>query len=201
MSHTSSKTWVAPEMAERERFQTVVQNLERMNLIPKSPFVPRNMTEWVDHRVAFQAIMTAEEKEKLGNRQAELEANNGKKIKILPPFGGKHFKAGQSSVLALPTIWSPWSQPTEDHPEALWPSKDEMKEEGDERNTSGYGRFLALPRDPGNDTVVWKQKNIIKAFPIDVVWELPTAEEEIPPESDARMEDLVGEKLLRELDK
>lgn len=201
MSHTNSKTWVAPKMAEQEKFALVMENLTRMEFIPRSPFVPTNLSEWLAHRVAFAEDTRREEMKKLANREATHGSGLGMgRVRIGPAFGGRQFGGNRSPVLALESTWSPWYQPTETYPQALWPSAEEMKEEGDERNTSGFGRFPALPRVPGNETVVWKQKNLITPFAFDRVWELPTLEKEKAIEDELAMEALIGESLLKKLD-
>ena len=96
--------------------------------------------------------------------------------------------------------------PEEERPEAPWPSYEEMKEEGNERNTSQYRRFLALPREPCNDTVNWKQRKAIPMLPFDEVWKLPSRDTyhdqravTSPPEM-KKMESMVGQDLLSEID-
>lgn len=187
-------------MAEQEKFATVMDNLTRMELIPRSPFVPRTMNEWLAHRVAFGEDMKEIEMRKLADREAAAEACQGTpRVRIDPPFAGKKFYDNRGPVCSEQTIWSPWYQPTEDHPQAMWPSHEEMKEEGDERNTSGFGRFPALPRVPGNETVVWKQKNVVMAYPFDKVWKLPTIEPEEQFDDEHIMEQLIGSDLLNHL--
>lgn len=201
MTYTYSKTWVAPEMAEKERYAIVKANLERMNLVPRSPFLPRTLAQWIEHRVEWSAMVAAKERRKLRLMKENYEDENGKpRPKIFPAFGGKRFNDNRSAVLALPTIWCPWAESTYEHPRAPWPSQEEMKEEGDERNSSIFRRFPALPRVPGNETVVYKQKNLIVSYPMDKVWELPTLEAEIPPEDDERMEELLGIEMMKLLD-
>lgn len=202
VTHTNSKSWVAPKMAEQEKFAVVHENLTRMEFIPRSPFVPRTMNEWLAHRVAFGEDIRRAEVKKLADREAAYESGLGSgRVRIGPAFGGKQFHDNRSPVLSMETIWTPWYHPTEEHPQANWPSPEEMKEEGDERNTSGFGRFPALPRVPGNETVVWKQKNVITAYPFDKVWELPKLETETeePMDDELAMEELIGEDLLEHL--
>ncbi len=139
---------------------------------------------------------------KAANLQAERKANikAGLVHGIGPAFGGKIFDWSRGAVLSQKTIWSVWYQPPEDYPSAPWPSMEEMKEEGDERNTSGYKRFPALPRVPGNETVVWKQKAMIDPYPLDQVWELPTAESIKTPCVDETASELLGHDLLKAID-
>lgn len=188
-------------MVEQEKYATVMENLSRTEFIPRSPFVPTNMSEWLAHRVAFAEDTRRQEMRKLVNREASNGSGAGTgRVRIGPAFGGKQFRDNRTPVLAIRSIWTPWYQPTEEHPQAPWPSPEEMKEEGDERNTSGFGRFPALPRVPGNETVAWKQKNMITPFPFDKVWELPKLEKEKEEEDTAAMEALIGESLLKKLD-
>lgn len=208
MSHTNSKTWVAPKMAEQERFEEVYENLNKMDFIHRSPFVPKNMNEWLAHRVAFAEDARVEEMRKLSDKQAASESGSNKeKVRILPPFKGKQFRDNRSSVLSMPSIWTPTYEPSEESPQAPWPTFDEMREEGDERNTSGFGRFPALPRVPGNETVAWKQKNVIKAFPLDKVWAVPKLEPEQPEEEgelggeELTEEELLGKDLVEHLNR
>ena len=46
----SARVWVSPYIAEYERWMVVKANLKTMELIPRSPFVPRNFPEWLTHR-------------------------------------------------------------------------------------------------------------------------------------------------------
>ena len=124
-------------------------------------------------------------------------------VKIEQAMEGKDYHDGRGTVLAHPSVWSPWYQPTEERPEALWPCLEEMKEEGDERHTSAFGRFPALPRVPGNPTVVWKVKPVIPALPFDEVWKVPSkdtwaelyAQEPHDPE-EGYIKELIGQSLL-----
>ena len=200
MSYTSSKTWVAPKMAEQEKFDITRTNLERMEFIPRSPFVPRTMDEWLAHRIAFAEDAKQDELKRLSDKQAASgPAIIGGRVRVLLPFCGKHFRDNRSAVLALKSTWTPWYEPTELYPQAPWPSLEEMKEEGDERNTSGFGRFPALPRVPGNETVVWKQKNVIVPYPFDGVWKLPKIETGRPTYNEVIMNEWIGDEMTKAL--
>lgn len=183
-------------MAEQEKFDITRTNLERMEFIPRSPFVPKTMDEWLAHRIAFAEDAKQDELKRLSDKQAASgSTSTGAKVRLLPAFGGKRFGDNRSAVLALPSTWSPWYESSDTNPQAPWPSPEEMKEEGDERNTSGFGRFPALPRVPGNETVVWKQKNVIVPYPFDGVWKLPKIETGQPTYDESVMTELIGEKL------
>lgn len=185
-------------MAEQEKFDITRTNLERMEFIPRSPFVPKTMEEWLAHRIAFAEDAKQDELKRLSDKQAVSgPTSTGGRIRVLLPFGGKRFRDNRSTVLALLSIWTSWYEPTETNPQAPWPSPEEMKEEGDERNTSGFGRFPALPRVPGNETVVWKQKNLIVPYPFDGVWKLPRIETGQPTYDEATMNELIGDEMAK----
>ena len=78
-----------------------------------------------------------------------------------------------------------------------------MKEEGDERNTSGFGRFPALPRVTENSTVNYKHQRVLIPTGLDEVWPppIPSAYQVPTEELDddyARM--LLGKDLAGALD-
>ncbi|KAL9101053.1 MAG: hypothetical protein Q9163_003645 [Psora crenata] len=206
--HTNSRTWINPRMAEHERWLDVEKNLKRMELIPRSPFVPHTFEEWLFFRSGRVEDERGTQARKLAYRRASsVYVQSGTApVKIRRTLGGRRFGDGRSTVLCIPTMWSPWYTPTETRPQALWPCAEEMKEEGDERNTSKFGRFLGLPRVPGNETVVWKQKNYLPPLPFDEVWRRPSARtfEDIRrrTENDVieNMAELLGMNLMDALD-
>lgn len=46
----AARVWVSPQIAEWERWMVVKANLKTMELIPRSPYVPRTFSEWLTHR-------------------------------------------------------------------------------------------------------------------------------------------------------
>lgn len=48
-------------MVEQEKFEATRVNLAMMELIPRSPFVPTTMDEWLAHRIAFAEDAKQEE--------------------------------------------------------------------------------------------------------------------------------------------
>lgn len=197
-------------MAENEKWLQIHENLKRMELNQRSPCVPHTFNEWMAHRRGIVEDCKADQARKLADLRASsvnyLRERGSRRIKIGHAFGGKRFNDGRSAVLAMPTIWCSWYQPMEERPQAPWPCPEEMKEEGDERKTSGFRRFPGLPRLPGNETVVWKQKALLHALPFDEMWKLPTAESVAaaafrdPEENIERMEELIGRVLLDAID-
>lgn len=165
--------------------------------------VPTTFNEWTDHRLEYANDRTKEAKRKLARmehqyltpRHNDLPPAGPTAPITVSPFGGKKFRDGFSALLCMATIWTIWKpckerqtwlwsreerpseeQSKEERPEAMWPTEEEMREEGNERMTSGFRRFPALPRVPGNPTVNWKQKKALAQLPFDEVWKLPSAE-------------------------
>ena len=235
-THTNSRTWVNPRTHLQARWTEVYKNLKDMSIIkevvnPQAPTsatgsfcVPKTFHDWLDHRLEIANDSAREARHRLSILQKHLRARRHPDLPpagetapiITPPFGGRIFGDGRGSTLAWPTIWSPWRQqrPTalprqtseEGRPEALWPCEEEMREEGNERMTSGFRRFLGLPRIPGNDTVNWKQLKVLPMLPFDEVWKLPTAQTwrdqraTVSPSDTERMEAFIGNDLLSALE-
>ncbi|KAL8707040.1 MAG: hypothetical protein Q9225_007861 [Loekoesia sp. 1 TL-2023] len=198
-SYTNSRTWVSPRIREREEWKRVNEGLHAMNLNhpDHSPFVPKSFDEYLQHKADF-----------LNDRKKEMQAKYGAVAvgtkRVGPALGGIYpgdGGDGRGAALAEETMWCPWDVSTEEHPQAPWPCEEEMREEGDERHTSQFGRFLALPRNPGNETVSYKHRSPIKQRHMDRVWEVQYPDD-IPEDFEQEeMEFRVGESLMRELDR
>ena len=52
----AARVWVSPQIAEYERWMTVKANLKIIELIPRSPYVPRTFSEWLTHRAEMTDI-------------------------------------------------------------------------------------------------------------------------------------------------
>lgn len=92
-------------------------------------------------------------------------------------FDGKEFDTNHGPVLSLETIFCPaWHKGKENT--APWPSKSEMKYEGDDRISTDrlHGRFPGAPRVEGNETVNWQHRLVIAQFPFDeLYYPIPSA--------------------------
>ncbi|KAL6717377.1 hypothetical protein ACLMJK_005292 [Lecanora helva] len=184
--------------------------------------VPRTFSEWVEHRTelgndkakaARQRLRDVREHQTKPRHRDLPPAGETAPVTIMP-YKGKQWKDGRSSMLCLETIWTNWLPRIkrdeellyEERSQALWPCAEEMKEEGNERNTSQYRRFLALPRVPGNPTVNWKQKKILPMLPFDEVWKRPSKQTYldqravISPREREYMELVLGQNLLDAID-
>ena len=233
-THSNSRTWVHPRTRQQAMWAEVYRNLKDMSIIKEgqeSPSgaivivgggsfcVPRTFNDWVEHRKEFANDRAMEARRSL--HAARAHKTTPRHVDLPPageiapitimPFVGKRFRDGRASVLGECTVWTHWrneghGSPGKEREEAPWPSSEEMQEEGNERNTSQFRRFLALPRVPGNHTVNWKQKPVIPMLPFDEVWRLPTKDTydeqravTSPPEM-MRMESMVGQDLLMAID-
>ncbi|KAL8666427.1 MAG: hypothetical protein Q9202_001450 [Teloschistes flavicans] len=194
-SHTNSRTWVSHNIRTRDEWKRINSGIHSLNLnhTDHSPFIPKSFDEFLQHKADY-----------LGDRKRDMQARCNTAVSgdrsIDPAFGGNLFKDGRGAVLAFETIWCLWDEPTVKHPQAPWPHKEEMREEGDERHTSQFGRFMALPRNPGNETVAYKQRSPVKQHYHDRVWDIPDPDEMGESFDEREMETLVGDSLLGEID-
>ena len=211
-SHTNSRTWSrSNDLAEEEdRWRRVKDSLGKMNLL-RSSVVPKTLKDWLAHQCDRTEAKREREQRKLKevntSRRDDGLPPPSRPVKIGPGFRGKTFEhKNYSSVLVCPSVWARMYEPPAERPDPPWPCVEEMKEEGDERNTSGFRRFPALPRVPGNDTVQYKLKAIQDFLPFDTIWKLPTREsveaanEKTSPEEFEKMEGYLGRSLLDALD-
>ncbi len=165
-AHSQSKTWKSSDTKEKDQYARLSTLLH--HFVPESPFVPRSYAVWVQHR----ALMNALEMDNMKMNIAIKQSRNtvAAKIAIKAVLDGKTFNDNRSTVLSHETIWAPWSSPTVQHPEAFWPDRTEFQYEGDDRAKSDVGRFLPLPRKPGNETVNWKAREQLQPYrPLDDV--------------------------------
>lgn len=209
-SHTNSRTWTNKLVVEKERWQRVEDSLGRMNLL-RSSVVPKTLKDWLAHQRGRTDAKREREQRKLDDMNRSLRdprlPSAGRPVKIGPAFRGRAFEhKNYCSVLVFPSVWARMYEPPAERLDPLWPCTEEMKEEGDERNTSGFRRFPALPRVPGNDTVQYKLKAIQPFLPFDAIWELPTKQsveatnKKPSPEETGKMEAYLGRSLLDALD-
>ena len=209
------------------------KNLKDMSIIkeavnPQTPFsatgsfcVPRTFYDWLDLRSEFandrarearQALYMLQEHQHVRRHPDLPPAGETAPITILP-YGGKLFGDTKAPTLAVPTVWHRWQPealrrtvPDDERPVPPWPCEEEMREEGNERMTSGFRRFPALPRVPGNNTVNWKQKKMLPMLPFDEIWHQPTKETHVyqkailAPIDRIRMERKIGGDLMAALD-
>lgn len=180
VTHSNSRTWTRVALTEKEKWFQLKKNLMNMRFLPSdldhpftlklkrmgiyippepsSPFVPRTFSEYLGHRAAVEAAKA----KRAAFLEEQMNLNKIRKTKGQPriesKFESRNFRDSRSTVLCLPTIWSQWYVPPADQPQAPWPSNEEMDEEGNQRNSSRFGRCLALPRVPANDTVAWKRR-------------------------------------------
>ena len=191
---------------EKERWQRVEESLGKMNLL-RSSVVPKTLKDWLAHQRGRADVKKEREQRKLNEKKQSLRdprlPSQDRPVKIGPAFRGRAFEhKNYGSVLVQQSVWASMYDPPAERLDPLWPCAEEMKEEGDERNTSGYRRFPALPRVPGNNTVQYKLRAIQPFLPFDAVWELPTkksveaANEKYSLEDTEKMEGYLGKSLL-----
>lgn len=88
-----------------------------------------------------------------------------------PPFHNliPSLPDNRSTVLSLPTIFTPNYALARTSPLAPWPDLNEQRYEGDERIATEliHGRFLPHPRVGGNYTVNWQHRSMIPQYQLE----------------------------------
>ena len=138
----------------------------------RAPWVPKSFDQFSAHSRELKYLLSQErdDRQLVKDRDAKmLEKIGGRPVGT---WHGYNERDGALGVLGDPTIWgSNWTSESVmslmEPPGAGWPSKKEYEEEGDERHTSGFGRFLPPPRVIANDTVNWKQCPFLPAYQMD----------------------------------
>ncbi|KAH0559632.1 hypothetical protein GP486_003855 [Trichoglossum hirsutum] len=156
----ASHQWLSAKELEIDKFLSAKMAIKK--IAPQSPFVPPTLHEWLTHRLELLEDRKQSALVKLSRISQENLPGKCERA-----FGGKSFSDNRSAVLALETIWIPWTSP--DRPVAPWPTIGEYKWEGDARARSGFRRFPPIPRAVGNDTVVWHQKPAADVYEFDRV--------------------------------
>lgn len=162
----TSRQWVSPETLELQRLHR-----GRMQVCRFSPFLAADFNlaahkkEWqaAKERLAFRNL--SYHMRVIEQRQAEQQrAFPLPPPALRPAFDGKEWSTNHSAVLSFPTVFSTtyWKGRA---PETIsdWPTKSEMKYEGDDRISTDrlHARFPPAPRVQGNGTVNWQQRTII----------------------------------------
>lgn len=180
-SWSQSKRWVSQETRERTAFQKLMHNLHYMGA-DKSPFIPSTPAELTEFKIAqadrksksMAETLRRMEERRHRRRKAQEEGDSGDDDKP-ELFGGRKMPDHLSPFFAQESCFN------EDPPSqgsklvADWPSRGELKEEGD-RRAAHYGRYFPLPRlnvvanrileeesgSPYNDdgTISWEKKAV-----------------------------------------
>jgi hypothetical protein len=174
--YPSSKSWISPKIKQNAQRQRL--NMARRKVCPRSPFWSADF-DLEQHRKEWEAGRTRLHKQRLkqnlGGAEPRLKSSDTR-FPVPPtircePFNGKDFDGHYSPVLCMETIFCPQFEQGEKGKKniAPWPSKSEMKYEGDDRISTDqiHGRVLAAPRVEGNETVNWQMRGIIGQYSMD----------------------------------
>ncbi len=180
-----SRTWVNPSLQANQERQNL--NQSRRRICKNSPFwsldfdLAQHRRDWAagkEREARYKEMCALALLEHLNI--AELSATASTSHNLPLPFDGKKFDTPHSNVLSRPTIFCPqWEtgKAEDKHDIADWPSKSEMKYEGDDRIATDrlHGRFPGAPRMQGNETVNWQHKQIVEQWAFDdFLFPLPT---------------------------
>jgi hypothetical protein len=179
---SQSKSWTAPHVLRDQSNKRL--NRARSKLCPASFAWPQNF-DLAKHQAELSADQLDKEKKQLQQRIASAQAKSVRDKDLAArgfpppsapsidaPFRGREFTNTPllSPVLSLPTVFNPTFPSGKGHLHpAPWPCKEEMDHEGNARiaKVRQYQRCLPPPRVPGNETVKWSEKMVIKQFALD----------------------------------
>jgi hypothetical protein len=158
------------EVRQGALWKRVESNLKRMRF-DRSPFVPSTFEEYKAH---FQGLQTERvlkemyhpEREKL--QPVVLDMDLVRHCGLEQHIDPEQVALRRKNLCDLTVFAKDW-KPTVDHPQAPWPCAQEFKEEGDERHTSGFGRYLPVPRAPVYGRINWKQNEYLEPYEMDKI--------------------------------
>jgi hypothetical protein len=199
VSYGNSKKWIAPKIQEKQRHDRL--NLARNKICKDSPFWTLNFdieTHKREFSILLQTLTRLQETAPSSPPQTppSIVSDMTTSSTITSPtftsstivssatfrsaFSGKThegpgFISNLSPVLSLPTVFTPnfkLGKPCI----APWPSRSEMKYEGDDRIATDklHGRFPGAPRVEGNETVNWQHRNVIEQYGLENYHQVPS---------------------------
>lgn len=222
MSYGNSRKWIAPGVREKQKHDKL--NFARGKICANSPFWHRDF-DLENHKREFNALLQARFNQSTHPASPETPSHShglsgtstaGPVTPSRSAFSGKklngsEFTTNHSPVLAFPTVFTPQFKLGKPFV-APWPSKSEMKYEGDDRIATDklHGRFLGHPRVEGNETVNWQHRNVIPQYHFDNFHTIPSVDDifvkthSIPELQEEATEEeakaMLGEELFELLD-
>ena len=171
------KSWTIAKVLKMARrvdkaFSYMKKHAESMRF-ERTGLIPVCKEDYTSLKTWYKKQADEYKEKKMQQNVHDLEIAKEQNRELARVFGGKTIGDGNVGILGLPTVWARNWNPTDAHPLAPWPSPREFREEGDERYTSNYGRYMPIPRVPGNPTVVYKQKSWNPVEPLDMVMPVP----------------------------
>jgi hypothetical protein len=180
----ASQTWKSEQAREREQFERK-KNLIK-HIAPEQfrdaakptnkpcEIVPRNYNEWVQHQADVKRMEIEEMNKTIKIKEDRKNAGSHARLPIKSAFGinGKQLKAKNlSTVLAQPTVFTPFYEATDIRPQAQWPCHAELHWDGDSRENCNAktrcGRFLPALRDPRDENVMYSERRQLAQLPLD----------------------------------
>lgn len=169
---TTPQTPTAIGRKNDRQFSRVKKLAEKMRL-ERTGLLPDRSEEFMSLQFWYKDYVNEYRQTKMAQNDLDMGIAKQQNREFARVYGGKTIGDCNTAILGLKTVWARGWTATDSHPEAPWPTYREFREEGDERHTSNYGRFLPIPRVPGNKTVVYKQKSFVPVELLDVVMPVP----------------------------
>lgn len=171
-NHNARRHLETVEQRQQHLWELVHANLQRKRF-DRSPFVPTKFEEYQSHMRAMALLLK------------HLRTGSDPYVKPIRLDLGLVEFCGlgglvtaealheRTEALGQVTVFAPTYRPTAARPEPPWPTEQELREEGDERHTSGYSRFLPIPRRPAEGRSIWKYQQYMAPLEMDQVRPVP----------------------------
>lgn len=175
---STSSTWTSRTKREQDQFRRIQTSTrhffgDKRHLAP----VPQTFPDWLRFREEVKLDTARRERRAIASRTLQSTS------KLLAPFRGKTYADARGAILAHPTIWCPAysANPSKfgGFAATVWPSRKELRYEGEDRAfspTGDFRRFMPLVRDwcPGDDLGMFdKVRPLAPVSDFDVVWKTP----------------------------
>nr|OQO26041.1 hypothetical protein B0A51_06898 [Rachicladosporium sp. CCFEE 5018] len=179
LTYGNSRKWINPAVLDKKKDTSLTS--AKIKICRNSPFFPSTAQELIRHQIEYATLLAA-------HRLAKIRQAISPPV-IRLPFSGiltedstcslDTLPSAYSTVLSIHTLFTPAYTSTL-QPLAPWPSRSELKYEGDDRIATDalHRRFLPLPRMPGNETVNWQHRNVLPQYAFEDFY-LEIREEEV----------------------
>jgi hypothetical protein len=154
----NSSTWQSQGNSEFQKLRRL-HNLASHVGVSNSPFLPKTVQEYGAHQVLYHQDRINEERKRTKNREAEkktikeltaglkgeVKERERTRFKVQKLIGGHELENGDNltAVLCKKSIWVAGAEESS----VVWPSREELKWEGETQARQGLWRKLPLPKE------------------------------------------------------
>lgn len=181
--YTQSQTWKSERAKDREQFERKKNLVKRIApeqfRNPARPtrgpceIVPHSYEEWVQHQSEIKQMEIEIMKRNISIKEQRINSGPDARKPLKSSFdpSNEKFQDGRAAVLSQPTVWSHLPELPIKHLIAPWPSQDELRFYGDNRENgrTRCGRFFPPPRLPGHEDIPIEERILLRSFALDEI--------------------------------